>query len=141
MAERRRLRRKDRRPNDDVLGRGTVAIEVGQRPHRVADGERVHVGSDGDHLARELVGRRRGKTIRRPRQLVGGDRGRVHANERFPGSGLGRPDPLEHERLRPAGSVEPDRPHLGRDVLLGSCHQRCPFRSVVDVDGIESLPS
>ena len=126
VTDRSRFRRKDRGPDDDVLGRGAIAIEVGERPYWVADGERSHIGSDGGHLARELVRRGRRKAICRPSQLIGGDRRCVHTDERFAGSGLRRPDPLEHERLRPARFVEPDRPHLRCDVLFGPCHHGCP---------------
>ena len=109
VAERLRLGSEERGPDDDVLGRGAVAIEVGERPHRVTDRQRVDIGPDGGHLARELVRRDRGQPIHRPSELVRRDRGGMDPDERFArlraaASRSARARALPARRLRGAGS-------------------------------------
>ncbi len=111
VTERSRLRREDPCGDDCVLGGGAVAVEAGERVHRLADLDIGHVGGNRHDDPGELVRRDCGKTVDGPVELVPGDRGGVDADER-----LTRPWPRDLDLLDgklggAAGRVQADRRH------------------------------
>jgi len=109
-----RFRRQEVRGNEGVLGGDAVAVERGQRIHLGAHRGLRDPGTDGLDDAGQLVRRDRRQAVDGPLELVPGDRGGVHAHERFRGSVLRHFDVVEREPVAAGVGVEPDRAHLLR---------------------------
>ncbi len=131
VTERPRLGSKELLRDDDVLGRGAVAIKAAERIDRLAGGGAIDVPADRGDDARELIRRGRREPVGGPLELVARDRGRVDANQHLAPTRPGRLDLLAVERGGVAGRLEPNRAHRGRNVRsrwTRSGHLPAPFR-------------